>query len=50
MAEEAGRDVHDALCRSFRKVSRLDQFDYLILLMECRILPPWFAAAEPGRE
>ena len=42
MNEERGIDARDALCRKLKKVSRLNQFDYLILLMECRILPPWF--------
>lgn len=36
------KDAHEALCRRLKKVSRMNQFDYLILLMECRILPPWF--------
>ena len=35
-------DARDALCRRLKKVSRINQFDYLILLMECRILPAWF--------
>lgn len=42
MGEENRQDGRDELCRRLKKVSRLNQFDYLILLMECRILPPWF--------